>query len=120
MGAGKKPAVVITLNKYTYRSTVAVMGGLYMVSLSKANREAAGVAGGDNIEVTIELDDQPRTVEVPAGLQKALQKNTTAKKNYEALSPGKKKNMVLLINEAKTEETRIKRIQKAIASLTRQ
>jgi antitoxin component of MazEF toxin-antitoxin module len=116
--AGKKPPVKIAINKYSYQSTVAVMGGKYMVSLSKAHREAAGVNGGDAVEINVELDDAPRTVEVPADFQKVLNKNAAAKKSYEALSASKKKNMVLLITEAKTEETRFKRIEKAIASLT--
>jgi len=113
-GAGKKPPVKITINNHTYQSTVAVMGGLYMVSLSAENRKRANVSGGDNIEVTIELDTELRTVELPADFQKALNKNATARKNFETLSNSKKKYMVLPITDAKTEETRIKRIEKAI------
>ena len=116
--AGKKPPVVITLNKYTYRSTVAVMGGKYLVSLSAENRKNAKVAGGDEVEITIELDTEPRTVELPGDLKKALDKNPAARKKYETLAPSKKKAMVLLINDAKTEETRINRIEKAVNSLS--
>jgi Bacteriocin-protection, YdeI or OmpD-Associated/Domain of unknown function (DUF1905) len=116
--AGKKPPVVITLNKYTYRSTVAVMGGKYLVSLSAENRKNAKVAGGDEVEITIELDTEPRTVELPGDFKKALDKNPAARNKYETLAPSKKKAMVLLINDAKTEETRIKRIEKAVNSLS--
>jgi len=116
-GVCKKPPVVITLNKYTYRSTVAVMGGQYLVSLSSENRKNAKVEGGDEVEITITLDLEPRTVELPADLKKALDKNKVAKSNYEKLSYSKKKAMVLSIAEAKTEETKLKRIDKVISSL---
>ena len=116
--AGKKPPVVITINKYTYRNTVAVMGGRYMVALSAANRTNANVAGGDEVTINIELDTAPRIVEVPQALQKVLSKNASAKKNYEALSPSKKKWLVNSITEVKSEETRVKRIEKAIQFLT--
>ncbi|MEP7322205.1 MAG: YdeI/OmpD-associated family protein [Saprospiraceae bacterium] len=117
MGAGKKPPVVITLKKYTYRNTVAVMGGKYMVSLSAEHRTNAKVSGGEELEVNIDLDTEPRTVEVPQDLQKALNKNAIAKKNFDALSPSKKKYLVLDITSAKTEETKNKRIEKAMQSL---
>ncbi|MEP7371823.1 MAG: YdeI/OmpD-associated family protein [Chitinophagaceae bacterium] len=115
--AGKKPPVVITLNKYTYRSTVAVMGGKYLVSLSAENRKNAKVAGGDEVEIIIELDTEPGIVELPVDFKKALDKDPAAKKNYEKQSPGKKKATVALITDAKTEETRAKRIEKAVNSL---
>lgn len=117
IGAGKKPPVVITLKKYTYRNTVAVMGGKYMVSLSAEHRTNAHVSGGEELEINIELDTEPRTVDIPQDLQKALNKNVVAKKNFEALSPSKKKYLVLDITSAKTEETKIRRIEKAIQSL---
>ncbi|MDQ2719661.1 MAG: YdeI/OmpD-associated family protein [Bacteroidota bacterium] len=116
-GVGKKPPVRITINGYTYRNTVAVMGGVFMVGVSAEHRKGANVAGGDEIEVTIELDTAPREVEVPAEFQKALNKNTVAKKNFEALSYSKKQGSVLPIKDAKTEETKIKRIEKAINML---
>lgn len=114
LNAGKKPPVVITLNKYTYRSTVAVMGGKYMVSLSAENRKNAGVSGGDVIEINIELDTEPRTVELPPDFEKALNKNAAARKIFESLSNSKKKYLVLPVMDAKTEETRIRRIEKAV------
>ncbi len=115
--AGKKPPVKITLNKYTYRNTVAVMDGKYMVSLSSENRKNANVTGGDELEVNIELDTEPRTVELPADFKKALDKNSAAKKNFESLSNSKKKYLVLPVLDAKTEETRMRRIEKAIELL---
>ena len=65
LGAGKRPPVIVTVNGFTYRSTVAVMGGRNLISFSSDKRAATGLAGGDAIEVTLELDTEPRTVEVP-------------------------------------------------------
>jgi hypothetical protein len=115
--AGKKPPVKITINGYTYRSTIAVMGGAFMVGISAENRKGAKVNGGDTIEVKIELDTEVRVVEVPEEFQKALNKNATAKKNFEQLSNSKKKWLTLPISDAKTEETKVRRIEKAIALL---
>ncbi|MEJ0105277.1 MAG: YdeI/OmpD-associated family protein [Bacteroidota bacterium] len=117
LGAGKKPPVVITLNNYTYRSTVAVMKGMYLVSLSAENRAKANVAGGDELEITIGLDTAPGIVELPADFKKVLDKNKVAKTAYDKLAPSRKKAMVLSITDAKTEETRKKRIEKAIDEL---
>src|SRR5689334_6586877 len=72
LGGGKKPLVKVTINNFTYRSAVAVMGGVYMVGVNADNREAAKVKGGDKIELTIELDTEERIVEVPIEFQKQL------------------------------------------------
>jgi hypothetical protein len=117
LGAGKKPAVKVTINGFTYRSTVAVMGGAFMVGVSAENRTGANVNGGDKIEVTIELDTEERVVEVPPDFQKELNKNTIAKKNFNTLSYSKKKQIVWSINDAKTAETRQKRIEKGLSTL---
>ncbi len=106
LGGGKKPLVKVTINNFTYRSAVAVMGGAYMVGVNAENREAAKVKGGDKIDVTIELDTEKRTVEVPAGFQKLLDKNAAAKKTFDTLSNSKKKALVAPIANAKTDETR--------------
>lgn len=65
LGAGKRPPVIVTVNGFSYRSTVAVMGGRFLISFSSDKRAATGLAGGDAIEVTVEVDAEPRTVEVP-------------------------------------------------------
>lgn len=118
LGGGKKPLVLVTLNNYSYRSAVGKMGAKYMISLSAENRKNAQVKGGDILEIGLELDKAPRTVEVPADFQKALDKNKIAKSNFEKLAPSKKKAMVLSITEAKAIETRLRRIEKSIDSLT--
>ncbi|MEO7767144.1 MAG: YdeI/OmpD-associated family protein [Ferruginibacter sp.] len=116
-GAGKKPPVRITINDYSYQNTIAVMGGAYMVGVSAEHRKGAGVAGGDEIEVTIELDTEPRHVEVSPEFEKALRKSPSAKKTFDALSNSKKKAIVIPIKDAKTDETRDRRIDKAIGLL---
>ncbi len=117
-GAGKKPPVKVTINgKYTYRNTVAVYGGVFLLGVSAEHRAGASVNAGDKIQVSLELDTEPRIVEVPEDFQKALDKNPAAKKNFEALSYSHKSQHVLAIKDAKTEETRLRRIGKAIEML---
>ncbi|MFZ1705859.1 MAG: YdeI/OmpD-associated family protein [Saprospiraceae bacterium] len=117
LGGGKKPLVVVTLNNYSYRSAIGKMDDKFMISLSAENRKNANVKGGDSLEINIELDTEPRTVEIPIDLQKEFAKNKVAKANFEKLAPSKKKEMVRSINDAKTEETKIRRIEKAIELL---
>jgi len=119
LNGGKKPLVKVTLNGYTYRSAVGKMGDKFMISLSSENRKNASVIGGDTLEVTIALDTEPRTVELPIELQTALNKNTTAKVAFDKLAPSKKKAIVLSVTEAKTDETKIRRIEKAINDLNK-
>src|SRR5690348_6826262 len=117
LGAGKRPPVRVTLNGYTYRSTIAVMGGRYMVGVSADVRAAAGVAGGDELEVEIVLDDKPRVLEIPADLQAALDASPAAKAAFEKLSHSNKRRHVEPILAAKAPETRARRIEKSVAEL---
>ena len=118
MAAGKKPPVKVTINgKYTYRNSVAVYGGVYMIGVSAEHRAGANIKAGDKIEVGLELDTEPRIVEVPEDFQKALNKNPMARKKFESLSYSHKSQHVLAILGAKAEETRQRRIEKAIAML---
>lgn len=118
LGGGKKPLVILTVNGYSYRTAVGKMGNKYMISLSAENRKNANAKGGDTVEINLDLDTVPRITEIPADLQKALDKNKTAKLNFEKLAPSKKKAIVFSITNAKTEETKIKRIDKAILTLS--
>jgi uncharacterized protein YdeI (YjbR/CyaY-like superfamily) len=117
LGTSKKPAVKITMNGYTYRSTVAVMGGKFMVGVNAENREKAKVAGGDTVDVDIELDTAPREVTVPADFAAALNAYPKARKHFEGLSYSKQKAFVQVIEGTKVAETRQRRIEKAIADL---
>jgi hypothetical protein len=117
LGGGKKPLVKVTINGFTYRSAVAVMSGAFMVGVNAENRESAKVKGGDKIEVGIELDTEERVVEAPVEFQKILSKNSIAKKKFDTLSNSKKKALVIPIENAKTDETRNRNIEKALAIL---
>ena len=117
LGAGKRPPVNVTIGGHTYRSTVAVMGGEYMLPLSAENREKAGVASGDEVEVDLELDTAPREVSVPPDLAQALKGEEEARRFFEGLSYSQKRRIVLGIDDAKTEATRQRRIEKAVSML---
>lgn len=118
LGASKKPPVKLTINShYSYRSTVAVVDGKYMVSLSKAHRDASGIKAGDSIEVSIEVDTEPRTVEVPEDLAAALAARAGATEAFEKLAPSKKKEFVRQVQDAKSQETRNRRIAKVVEQL---
>ena len=109
LGAGKQPLVRVTINKYMYRSAVAVMGGKYMISFNPEHRKAAGVQGGEEANVTLELDLEPRTVEIPTDLKDALIK-ANALDAFEKSAPSMKKEYVRQVQEAKAQETRERRI----------
>ena len=117
LGAGKKPPVKVTINGYSYRNTVAVMGGAYMVGVSAEHRAGAGVKAGDEIEVSLVLDTEPRVAEVPEDLQQALAANPAAQRNFDALSYSNKQGILLPIKDAKTAETRQRRIDKTVQTL---
>ena len=117
LSAGKRPAVRLTINGFTYRSTVAVMDGAYMVGVSAENRAGAGVAGGDEVDVDVELDTAPREVTVPADFAAALDAEPAARRTFDGLSYSNRQWHVLQIEGAKTEETRRRRIARSIELL---
>ncbi|WP_127579403.1 YdeI/OmpD-associated family protein [Paenibacillus koleovorans] len=117
LDSGKRPAVTVTIGSYSYRTTVAPMGGQYWVPLSAANRTAAGVAAGDELEVGIELDNEPREIVAPDDFATALSAEPEALKFFEGLSYSNKRRLVLQLDDAKTAETRLKRIAKFIEQL---
>lgn len=117
LNSGKRPAVSVTLNGYTYRTTVAPMGGVFMIPVSAEIRANSGVKAGDDLEVTIELDTAPREVIVPEDFAAALAAEPEARAFFEKLSYSHKRRHVLSIEEAKTAETRQRRIEKAVAML---
>jgi hypothetical protein len=117
LGSGKRPAVTITINGFTYRSSIAVLGGAYMVGVSAENRAGAGVSGGDEVDVDIELDTAPRTVTVPDDLAAALGAEPAAQRTFDSLSYSNKSWHVLQVTGAKSDETRQRRIAKSVAAL---
>jgi hypothetical protein len=117
LGAGKRPPVRVTINGYTYRNTIAVMGGVFMVGVSAEHREHAHVAGGDEVDVDIELDTQPRELTLPDDFAQDLDREPEAKRFFATLSFSRKQALVLPIDQARTPETRQRRIEKALAAL---
>ena len=117
LGASKRPPVRVTMNGHTYRSTVAVMGGKFMVGVSAENRAAAQVGGGDEVDVELELDTAPRAVPVPADLAAALAADPAAKQGFERLSVSRRQAHVASVEEAKTAETRQRRIVRVVGAL---
>jgi hypothetical protein len=117
LGSSKRPAVRVTINDYTYRSTVAPLGGKFMLPVSAEVREHAGVAAGDAVDVDIEPDTEPREVTVPPDFTAALDDDADARRYFDGLSYSNKRRFVMGIEEAKSAETRQRRIAKAIGTL---
>ncbi|MBF8189273.1 DUF1905 domain-containing protein [Nonomuraea sp. K274] len=116
-GSGRRPAVTVTIGSHVYRSTVATMGGRFMLPLSAENRQAAGVAAGDEVKVELELDTAPRKAEVPADLAEALERAPEAKEFFESLPYSRKLRLILQVEGAKKPETRRRRVADTIAKL---
>ncbi len=117
LNAGKKPPVTVTVGAHTYRSSVATVDGQPMISLSAENRAKAGVAGGDEVDVEVELDSAPREVTVPDDLAAALAGDDDARATWDRLSYSNRSWHVLSIEGAKTDETRRRRVEKSVAAL---
>jgi hypothetical protein len=117
LGAGKRPPVRVTLNGYGYRSTIAIVNGAYMVGVSNEHRAASGLAGGDEVDVDIELDTEPRVVSVPDDFAAALSAEPVARETFDRLSNSNKGWHTSQIEGAKSAETRQRRIAKSIATL---
>ena len=117
LGSSKKPAVRVTINGYTYRSSIASMGGKFMLGVSNEVRQHAGVAAGQEVDVELELDTEPRAVVVPADFKKALAKDKAAAKTFDALNYSNKRRLVMAIEAIKTPENRQRRIEKTVSQL---
>ncbi len=115
--AGKRPKVLVTIGDHTYRSSIAAWGDDYMLPFAAEHRDATGLAAGDDVDVTLELDTAPREVEVPPDFAKALKAEPTAKSFFEGLSYSNQRWHVLSIEGAKAAETRQRRIERSVAML---
>src|SRR4051794_39674169 len=118
LGGSKRPAVRATINGYTYRTTIAPMGGEFLIPVSAEIREQAGVTAGDDVDVEIALDTEPRAATVPPDFAAALDGNVEARRFFAGLSYSNQRRFVISIVEAKTAETRERRIAKAVAMLS--
>jgi hypothetical protein len=117
LGGGKRPPVVVTIGGHTFRTTIAPMGGQYLLGLNAENRAAAGAAAGDELDIEIALDTTPREVTVPDDLAAALVSDERASATFDGLSYTHRKEWVRWIEEAKKAETREARLAKTVESL---
>lgn len=117
LGAGKRPAVRVTVNGYTYRSTVAPYSGRFMLPLSAENRTAAGAAAGDEVEIEVTLDTEPREAVVPEDFAAALDADDQARQFFDGLSFSNKQSYLQWIASAKTPETRDRRVTQGVELL---
>lgn len=117
LGKGRKPPVKATINGYTWRSTVAVMGGEYWLGVSKEVRRNAGVQAGQEVDLTLELDTEERVLEVPPDFAAALDAEPEARRFFDTLSYSNKRRFTYSIDDAKTPETRQRRIDKSVDQL---
>lgn len=116
LGGGRRAAVTVSVNGFQYRSTIASMGGQFLIPFSKALREESGISGGDAITANLELDTAPRTVEPPADLAEALDA-AGIRPAFDALSPSRQKAHVTSVESAKAEDTRARRVAKVVTEL---
>jgi len=117
LGSGKRPAVRVTLGPHTYRTTVAPMGGRFLIPVSAENRAAAGLRAGDRVDVEMELDTAPRTVELPADLAEALEREPAARRFFDGLAYTQRKEYARWVESAKRPETRERRLAETVALL---
>jgi hypothetical protein len=118
LGTSKRPAVRVTIRGHSYPSTIASMGGVFMIPVSAEIRAATGVAAGEEIDVDVELDTAPREVTVPADFAQALDGDADARRRFDGLSYSNQRRYVLSIEAAKTAETRQRRIDKTVSTLS--
>jgi Bacteriocin-protection, YdeI or OmpD-Associated/Domain of unknown function (DUF1905) len=117
LGPSKRPPVTVVIDGYTYRSTVARMGGQYLIPFAQEHRQASGIEPGRPVRVTLELDTAPRTVEVPEDLAGALAAKPGAREAFDRLSYSIRKEHVRQVETAKAAETRTRRIERILEGL---
>ena len=113
----RRASVRVTINGYTYRSSIAVMVGVFMVGVSAGNRAASGATAGDVVDVDIEFDTAPRELTVSADLSAALDREPEARRSFDGLSYSNRQRHVLGVEGAKIAETRVRRIAKSVEML---
>lgn len=117
LGGGKRPPVLATINGHSYRTSVASVRGEFKIPVSADVRKEAGVSAGDEVDVDVELDTEPREVAVPTDFTDVLERDAKLRRSFDGLSRSKKRRLVDPIGQAKTAETRQRRIDKALDEL---
>lgn len=117
LGGGARPAITISINGHSWRTRVALMRGQVLVGISARNRAEAGIREGEEVEFTIALDGQPRDVDEPADLKSALDADQAARAAFDALPFGLRQKHVRHLEDAKSPDTRVRRLAKLVADL---
>lgn len=117
LGGGRRPAVAVTINGHTFRTTIGSMGGVAKIPVSAAVRAAAGVSAGDVLAVEVAADTAPREVAVPGDLTAALAGDQAAAGFFAGLPYSHKNAYITWIEEAKKPETRAKRVADTVVKL---
>lgn len=117
LGSTRRPAVRVTLREHTYRTTIGTMGGRFMIPVSAEIRKAAGVQAGDAVDVDVDLDTEPRELSIPPDLADALDAAPPARRAFDALSYSNQRRHVMAVDDAKTPQTRARRVAKAVETL---
>lgn len=117
LGGGARPRVTITINGHSWHSRVAILRGRHLLGLSNANRTAAGVALGDEVEVEVVLDTEPPTLAEPADLSRALDADPAARAGFDRLSYTRRRRHILAVDGAKKPETRARRIDQVLSAV---
>lgn len=117
LNAGRRPALRATLNGYAFRTTVGVLGGRYLLPVSAGHRAAAGLSAGDTVDVEVEVDTEERTVPLHADFAAALDADAESARAFAALSLSRRRQLAEPIGQAKSDETRARRVQKAMDTL---
>ncbi len=117
LGSSRRPPVRVTIGGYTFRTSIAPMGGTFMLGISAETRARAGIQAGEEVDLEIELDTEPREVDVPIDLAAALDLQPAAKQAFERLSYSGKRRLTIAIEAAKADDTRRRRVEKTIAEL---
>jgi Bacteriocin-protection, YdeI or OmpD-Associated/Domain of unknown function (DUF1905) len=118
LGSNRRPPVLVTIGPHTYRSTIAARGGVYLLGVSAENRSLAGVSAGEEVDIDVVLDTEPREVELPDDFAQALNAVPGLRQAFDALAFTHRKEHVRAIEDAKTADTRTRRINKAVEKLT--
>lgn len=118
LGAGQRPLVKVTINGFTFSVTLGSMGGRVMLPVSAERRAAAGIAGGDELDIEMEVDTAPRRLEVPADLAEALESAPQAKRFFDGLTFSQQQIFTVSVEGAKTADTRQRRVQRSIGLLS--
>ncbi|MBV8208173.1 MAG: DUF1905 domain-containing protein [Acidobacteria bacterium] len=116
-GTRARVPVCGTINGFPYRSSIMNMGDGHMMAVNRELREGAKVKAGDVVEIVMQRDSAPRVVEVPSDLKKALNAAKKANELFGKLSYTHQKEYVRWITGAKREETRQRRVERAIEML---